>query len=212
MIVADTGAGGGGMSTGANAVIIGCVTAALALGLFAFFNFRLTNQLKQLQAEQAKVTEELTAATAELDRLNTLKVELDAINAQTEGFKSFFAQLQPWSAVLEDLRSRTPADVWIKNITAAGLNVTIEGGSLAFEQVNDFVLTLLQSPFVETVTLNKSDIAKGTPTTLPSVSYGITVTLKPLDLASPELKQSLAATGSEGLVEKLDILRTLEAK
>jgi type IV pilus assembly protein PilN len=201
----------GGIISGGVALGIGIVVAGISLGVFGWFNTIYSKQLAELEAEKGKIDTQVTQAQAKLKELQAQKVELDGIQARTNAFKAFFSTIQPWSAVLQDFRTRVPQDVWINSLTSVGKDVTIRGGSLSFRQVNDFILTLLQSPFVENVSLVNTSKVEGSGTNiLESVSYEVIVTLKDLDLPSPDLREVLEARGSQGLSEKIAILRKLE--
>lgn len=201
----------GGIISGGAALGVGIVVAGISLGVFGWFNTIYTKQLSELKAEKQTLDTEVTAAQAKLTELQAQKAELDGIQARTDAFKAFFSTIQPWSAVLQDFRTRVPQDVWINSLTSVGKDVTIRGGSLTFTQVNDFILTLLQSPFVEKVSLTNTSKVEGSGTNiLESVNYEVMVTLKELDLPSPDLREVLEARGSQGLSEKIAILRQLE--
>ncbi len=231
-----------GIMGGVNAIIIGTAVAIVAAGAAVAYGQLQAGRLRELEAQQATVTQDLNTAQSELTRLQGIRRELDAIEAQTEAFKSFFRQVQPWSAILQDLRNRIPADVWITSMesslpiappTVAATPVaadpaaadaavpvvqqgpaailTVEGESLSFEQINDFVLTLLQSPFVSGVQIVRGEkIEPLDETFIPSVAYTLEVELRELDLASAEYQETLSERGAAGLVEKIDILRDLE--
>lgn len=110
------------------------------------------------------------------------------------------------------LRRKIPGQgVWITNISASGDTVNIQGGALDFPLVNDFLLTLLDSNFVTSAVLNSSSRVDGTDVTEPSVEYGITVTIRTLGDPDPEFTRELEQRGAIGLVEKIRILRRVEA-
>jgi type IV pilus assembly protein PilN len=205
----DTSGPGGGGGSGVVVIGIGVVVAGLAFGAFFLGRSYLGNQLASLQQRRDQLNTELQTEQTELTRLQTLEAELNQIRARTEAFRAFFSDIQPWSALLQDLRNRVPVDVWISNMVTVDNQVTIQGQSLTFDQVNDFLLTLQQSPYVEDVRLASSERIDATEQTLASVRYSMTVTLADLNLASPELAQALADDGAEGLLEKVNILRDL---
>ncbi|GAB4211118.1 MAG: PilN domain-containing protein [Synechococcales cyanobacterium] len=201
---------GGNTSGGIVAIAFGVLTAGIAVGAVVFFQISLSNQLATLTRDRDAVVAQVTSTQDEVQRLRVVETEFNTIKARIDTFKSFFNDIQPWSAILEDLRSRVPRDVWINSMSVSGNQVTLSGVSLTFEQVNDFQLTLLQSPFVQSVTLASSQQTRGNETRLDSVSYSFQVGLRPLTLASDEVLQTLSQNGSEGLVAKVGILRNLE--
>lgn len=210
VVFVDESAGGGGALGGAGAIAVGFLAAVIALGAWAGTNLYLGGRRDALLVTNNQLSEDLRVAQAELSELEALDNELQGILARTEAFRTFFSQVQPWSAILQDLRDRIPPDVWITNITASGRQLSIRGGSLSFEQVNDLILTLLESRFVSDVRLISGQKVDGSSTTLESVNYEVQVSLRDLDLGDPELQEVLLDKNAVGLAEKLNILRNLE--
>lgn len=200
-----------GAESWALAIGLGVAVAAVAMGAFLYFQDSFSRQRNTLRAERTRLDGELSTANAELTRLQGLSQELQTIRTQTEGFRSFLGSVQPWSAILEELRRRIPGQgVWITNISASGDTVNIQGGALDFPSVNDFLLTLLDSNFVTSAVLNSASRVEGTPETEPSVTYGLTVTIRTIGDPDPELTRELEQRGAIGLVEKIRILRQVE--
>jgi type IV pilus assembly protein PilN len=197
-----------GIQNGASAMIVGTAIAAILVGSYFTLQFFTGNRLRELETQQAKVNTDLSQAQAELARLQGLQQELTTTQARTTALKSFFNQMQPWSAILQDIRNQVPADVWITEIAAAGKTVTVNGQSLSFDQINDFQLTLLQSPLVADVNLMNATFDPGNDKAGPSVTYSMEVSLadRPLE----DLLGKLETSGSTGLVRKIEILRSLE--
>jgi len=199
-----------GSSGGAAAIVAGLIFAGGAIGGVTYFQLTFAAQLNALTQERDAIVAQVKDSEAEVARLTQIKTEFDGIVARINAFKSFFNDIQPWSAILEDLRARVPREVWLTSMAVSGNEVTLSGVSLTFEQVNDLQLTLLQSPFVQTVTLSSSQLNRGNETRLDSINFNFTVRLRPLTLASDEVLATLSRTGSEGLVAKVSILRNLD--
>jgi Tfp pilus assembly protein PilN len=194
------------------AIGLGVAVAAVAMGAFWYFQDSFSRQRETLRAERARLDSELSTANAELSQLQNANQELQTIRTQTEGFRSFLGSVQPWSAILEEVRRRIPGQgVWITNISASGDTVNIQGEALDFPLVNDFLLTLLDSNFVTSAVLNSASRAEGTPETEASVAYSITVTVRTIGDPDPEFTRELEQRGAIGLVEKIRILRRVEA-
>ncbi|MFS8880262.1 PilN domain-containing protein [Synechococcus sp. H55.11] len=200
-----------GAESWALAIGLGVAVTAVAMGTFWYFQDSFSRQRNTLRAERTRLDGELSTANAELTRLQGLSQELQTIRTQTEGFRSFLGSVQPWSAILEEVRRRIPGrGVWITNISASGDTVNIQGGALDFPLVNDFLLTLLDSNFVTSAVLNSASRVEGTPETEPSVTYGLTVTIRTIGDPDPEFTRELEQRGAIGLVEKIRILRQVE--
>jgi type IV pilus assembly protein PilN len=93
-------------------IAVGLIPLGLVGGLLLF-----------TQHQTAQKQEELTALNGELERLKIGQKRIDDLNAQTEKIKgdtnaliTVFDQIKPWSAVLQDLRDRTPPNLQITNI------------------------------------------------------------------------------------------------
>ncbi|MEL7086102.1 MAG: PilN domain-containing protein [Cyanobacteria bacterium P01_A01_bin.3] len=200
-----------GLLGGVNAILIGVAISFLLLGAYAIADFTFRRRLATLEEEQSTVTQDLASAQAELGQLRSLETELSAINDRTQAFQSFFNDVQPWSAILEDIRNQTPPDVWLTSISADSNTVNIAGQATRFQSVNDFQLTLLQSPLIanavlESAVLSEDEENEG----IGVVDYQMRVDLTSRSL--DELLDTLAANGSSGLVRKIEILRDLEVQ
>ncbi|MEO0943104.1 MAG: PilN domain-containing protein [Cyanobacteria bacterium J06642_12] len=149
-----------GLLGGVNAILIGVAISFLLLGAYAIADFTFRRRLATLEEEQSTVTQDLASAQAELGQLRSLETELSAINDRTQAFQSFFNDVQPWSAILEDIRNQTPPDVWLTSISADSNTVNIAGQATRFQSVNDFQLTLLQSPLIANAVLESAVLSE----------------------------------------------------
>lgn len=95
-------------------------------------------------------------------------------------------------------------------MSTAENSISVAGQSLTFDQVNDFQLTLLQSPLIADVTIEQAIFNDGNPDegVQSAVDYTLNVTLE--DKPVTEYLPTLAARGSSGLVQKIELLRGLE--
>ena len=200
-----------GLLGGVNAILIGVAISFFLLGAYAIADFTFRRRLASLEEEQNTINQELATAQAELGQLRALETELSAINDRTQAFKSFFNDVQPWSAILEDIRNQTPSDVWLTSISANNSTVNIAGQASRFQSVNDFQLTLLQSPLIANAVLESAVLSTDEDNGDSSVvDYQMRVDLTSRSL--DELLDTLAANGSSGLVRKIEILRDLEVQ
>lgn len=187
--------------------VLAVVVAICAVGT-AFFSYRVG----QLRTEEAEVDTELAEAQAELAQLEQLQAELSGIQTRTQALKTFFDRVQPWSAILEEIRNRIPPQTWIQTVTTTDTTVRVEGQSSTFDQVNDFQLALLQSPLVADVAIERAEFDEGQENQdriiESAVNYSLIITLE--DKPVSEYLPTLAARGSSGLVRKIEIFRGLE--
>ena len=140
------------------AIGLGVLVAALA-GVGGFFGL-LKYQLR-----------------AKLDEVDRIRAETEAARAESRALASVFTKIRPWSAIVKDIQNRIPTRAQLTQVSqttgiaippqpgaepvlpeAGGIN--IDGTACSFDDVNDFILTLKNSPFLEseTVQLNTSTL------------------------------------------------------
>jgi type IV pilus assembly protein PilN len=241
------------------------VGAALAIALPLFvlgFWLFLQNQNRTLAARQAELDRQLSDLQSQLGTVNSINAEIQEIESENQALASVFDYIKPWSAILQDVRSRVPNGVQIVNIeqvepdeTAVAPppepspsptegtegtegeaspapvaevppppppQIAISGVARSFNDVNDFVLTLQRSPFLQgdQVKLVSSQLIDN-PTEvefatenggqdlevqLPQVvQYRIEGNLT--NLPASELLQDLERTLSVGLASRIQALR-----
>lgn len=188
-----------------------------------------------LQAQSGKLAQEiavLEGQKADLDakigNINKIQQETAAIKGETKALVTVFDQIRPWSAMLQDLRDRIPALVQIENIKqippvvpvkgepptnpAGGLE--INGFASSFNDVNDFLLILEKSKF-----LNSSEsriiTAELVDAQLPPGFNSSSLRIKPpkvvkytiqsslTDIPASQLLQELEKKGTVGLVARI---------
>jgi type IV pilus assembly protein PilN len=75
-----------------------------------------TNQNTQLATEQATLDQELATLNTQANTIKAINAETDQVTAEYKALAGVFDQIKPWSAMLQDLSSRTPAGVQISKI------------------------------------------------------------------------------------------------
>lgn len=73
-------------------------------------------QTTQLEAKQQELDRKLGSLKAQDQQLQQINAEVAQINDETQALASVFNQIQPWSAVLQDLRESIPQGVQIANV------------------------------------------------------------------------------------------------
>lgn len=154
---------------------LGVMLAALASvgGFWLFLKHQQGGLIEEQQALDAKLTE-LQQALAEVD---TIKQQTAAVRAESQALAGVFTKIRPWSAIVKDVQNRIPTRAQLQAINqtagestqtpegeevpppAGGL--TIEGTACSFDDVNDFVLTLKNSPFLEGESVKLQDSSLG---------------------------------------------------
>jgi len=94
-------------------IAVGLLLPALAAGTWLFFQLV---QRPSLEAELAEVDAELVNVQAALSQVQQLQDETQQINEQNQALAMVFDQIQPWSALLQDLQTRTPEGVQLDTI------------------------------------------------------------------------------------------------
>jgi len=235
--------------------LIGLLLPALAGGLWFF----LQAQRSSLQAELDELNAELVNVQAALQEVERIRAEVQQIDAENTALATVFDQIQPWSALLQDIRTRTPAGIQVANITQTqpepvqpaapatpppadpnnpeGAEVPaappppefppprlqIQGIARSFDDVNDFVLLLRQSPFLtsESVQLVSSTLEEypaeiqfpegvepAVDVELPDVvNFQIDASLT--NRPASELLQNMRSALAVGLPARIDALRDL---
>ena len=198
----------------------------------------LQNQNSQLEQNIAKLDENLSRLGTQQQEVKKIQEDTNQIKAETQALATVFNQIRPWSAILQDIRDRTPVAVQIESIkqTAAAAppqgqpaanpvgGIEVSGIAHSFNDVNDFLLTLQQSPFfkptdtkIVTAELIDNPIqaavpvaqsTKAVPIKLPQVvRYTIQSSLS--DAQASELLRELERKGALGLVTRI---RTLQKR
>ncbi|MEA5583670.1 PilN domain-containing protein [Nodularia harveyana UHCC-0300] len=185
-------------------------------------NNQLSQQIVQLEEENKRLE-------VEIGNIDKIREETKQVKAETQGLVTVFDQIRPWSAMLQDFRDRIPETVQIDTITQMEASsprrgerasnepeaLEIEGFARSFNDVNDFVLTLQQSQFLEssstkiaTATLVDAPLPPGVDQSraeemkLPQV-VRYTIQSNVSQVPASELIRELEQKGSVGLVSRI---------
>lgn len=236
------------------------IGAALAIALPALvggFWLYLQNENRTLEQRQAELNSQLSALQAQLGEVNSINAQIQEIESENQALASVFDYIKPWSAILQDVRSRVPNGVQIAQIEqlepeevpappspspspspaegeaasptpapvapeAPPPKVAVSGVARSFNDVNDFVLTLQRSPFLQgdevrlvssqlvdnptEVEFSDQNGGQNLEVQLPQVvQYRIEGNLT--NLPASELLQDLERTLSVGLASRIQALR-----
>lgn len=227
-------------------LIIGVIVGLLPLALVAGVGFVwLPQQNAKLNQEIAEIDQELASLQEEKNKINNLNNEIQAVREETEALATVFNQIKPWSAILQDIRDRVPTGVQIQAIeqtetetqAAEGtegsaplptINVEISGVAETFDDVNNFLLTLKQSPFFQDEETrivsaqlvdnpteleapekeDNQDAAEVTYDLPPVVDYTVQTSLT--NVPASELLREIDRKGAVGLVARIKALQQIE--
>jgi type IV pilus assembly protein PilN len=215
-------------------LLFGLIGVVAALGLVAGYWLVLRNQVRQLQAENAQLDQELASLQSRLQQANTIQAQIDAVQAENQAFVAVFNQILPWSALLQDMRDRTPSRVQITNLTQnAGTTtegqaapprsggVEVSGVACSFNDINDFALVLQQSPLLQSSSVRVTRSQKqeefvdpniqgrcpGTAAGDPDILVDYTIQANLTSAPASQLIEELERQGTVGLVARLRALR-----
>jgi type IV pilus assembly protein PilN len=207
--------------------IAGLLLPGMVFGLQLFLqgeNARLTEESAQLDARLAQIQQQI-------QQVEAVQAQAQQVATEADAFARVFQDIKPVSALLQDIRDRTPAGVQVQTIQKSGTGeeakITISGYGRSFNDVNDFLLLLQQSPFLDSdgVLLNSGNLqdnptqveigqgnqnasAPGITVKLPQV-VGYQIEAKPTAKPANELLRDLERKGAVGLVTRI---RTLQQK
>lgn len=217
-------------------LFLGLAAALIPLALVGGYWAVTRNQVNQLQARSAELDSEMAQLSSQLAEISTIQQQIDAVRAENNAFVSIFDEIIPWSALLQDIRSRTPGRVQIVSLdqTTTTTEVTdpslaptesdglsLNGVACSYDEINDFALVLQRSPLLQSNTVAISQ-AQQQPTLLdpqtqgrcPGTAVGdpdflidYTIGASITDTPSSQLIDELERQGTVGLVSRLQALR-----
>lgn len=127
---------------------VGLGLISLVGGAFLLLN----SQKSSTQQAIAELDAEIQRLQGQSSQIQEIQKEIDEVNREIGILTSVFDQIKPWSAILEEIGSITPPNVQIKSITESKekeKQLTITGSADSYENVNDFLLSLKNSRFLD---------------------------------------------------------------
>ena len=197
---------------------VGLSIPALVFGVLLF----LQAQNAGLGQQIAKLEEENKNLDVKLADIKKIKDETTGIKEQTQALVTVFDQIRPWSAMLQDLRDRIPANVQLETIkqmppvikannteddsnNAGGLEIT--GYARSFADVNDFLLIMGKSKLFNP---EKSKISTAELVDAPEITGAVQpetkteVKFKPPQVVKYTIKASLSPVPASQLIRDLE--------
>jgi type IV pilus assembly protein PilN len=102
---------------------IGVAVGLLLPGLVGGFWFFLQQQNAQLEQQKAELNNRLGSLKASEQQIKQLIEETNRVKTETAALAGVFNQIKPWSAMLQDIRERTPPGVRIGRIQQTQVQV-----------------------------------------------------------------------------------------
>ncbi len=191
--------------TSAGALLVGVVLGITAL---VFLRHQMVKAqmggLNEVEAQAAALQQQLAARNKQMASITDVNRQLS----------SALGNVRPTSAVMADLRLRTPEGVQLLSADAGSANLSLKGlasDPLAFERINALQLELRRSPLLDPqgITLSKlerktetGEKPGGGPT---PVQFEITAKFAPLEAG--RMQQVLRELGSEGMARRLELMQ-----
>jgi type IV pilus assembly protein PilN len=233
-------------------LILGLLAAVILPGIAVGLLLFLQKANADLEQEQAALDTQLGNLEAKRREIGNVNKQTKEIKAETEALATVFNTVKPWSALLQDIRDRVPANVRVTGITQAATtakapapvaspspgaapvatlpqygNITIAGSANDFNDVNDFLLVLQKSNFLQagqTKLLNvereqqsrkleplrlKNLPTASTSEDAPEIPRQVTFTIEAAlnDVKASELLRELERKGAAGLVTRIKDLQ-----
>lgn len=211
-------------------IIVGLAGALIALGGVGGYWMMLRNQQATLTAQSTDLDMQLAELQQKLAQVDTVRQQTQSINTEIQALAGVFEQIRPWSAIVRDMQGRIPARTQLAKVvqqppaeggSAAG-GIELGGNACSFDDVNDFLLTLKKSPFLESesIQITTASLGQSVPGRCPGeaeteesatlVSYNITGEIKSLP-ASALLDELNRQQESTGLAARIRALQTTGA-
>ena len=213
--------------------IIAGVTVGVALVVASSAALMVINRQKaKTEAQIRDLETKISRLKGQNEEVQQLQAQIAQVKQDTKALVSVFKQIKPWSALLEEISELIPPTVQVRSIRQSGQNNTttldFTGVASSYDDVNDFVLTLKKSRFInsQNTRLNNSRLQEinsineplsdsgqssgqeeRASVNLAEIEFSITAELS--DIPASELVNDLKRRGAIGLVNRL---RNLESK
>ncbi|MBW4460163.1 MAG: PilN domain-containing protein [Nodosilinea sp. WJT8-NPBG4] len=228
---------GGGVTPGdRRPLVLGLAAALVPLALVGGYWAVTRSQVNQLQTRSAALDAETAQLQSQLQEISGIQAQIDLIRSEINAFVTVFNEILPWSALLQDIRTRTPARVQIVGLSQttttpeatdpnvvpeSSEGISINGVACSYDEINDFALVLQRSPLLQSQTVAISQ-AQQQPTLLdpqtqgrcPGTAVGdpdflidYTIGANITDTPASQLVDELERQGTVGLVTRLQALR-----
>ncbi|WP_008313259.1 PilN domain-containing protein [Leptolyngbya sp. PCC 6406] len=227
-------------------LVLGLVVAVVALAAVGGYWLVLQQQLQRLGAREQQLDSDIAAIQSQLQEISNIRAQIDIVRAENMAFANVFNRIRPWSALLQEIRDRTPARIRIVTMRqTAGTGggeaaapeaaapvegeatptptggVEIIGTACSFDDVNDFVLVLQQSPLLtsNTVAIGQSQrqlefldpttdgSCPGTPAGTLTALVDFTIRADMTTTPANELLEVLDRQGAVGLATRIRAIR-----
>lgn len=183
-------------------------------------------QQKSLVAQNTVLDSQLAELQTKLAKVDTVRQQTQAVESEIQALASVFERIRPWSAIVRDVQGRIPSRTQISRLiqnapgsvagaasaegaapaegatdSAAG-GLEIGGNACSFSDVNDFLLTLKNSPFLESESVEITDASLGQE--VPGRCPGEAENSSPLALVAYTIKADIKSIPAAALLDELN--------
>jgi type IV pilus assembly protein PilN len=212
-------------------LLIGVGVGAGLLALTGLLGLIVGLQTSETQAKIQKLDGELGKLQAQSKKIEDLKGQLTALEAENQALVTVFNQIRPMSAILQEIRQQTPPGVQLTSLQQVEVpaapdqgqpnpatQLKISGFASSYEAVNDYLLTLQASPFlqgkqtaIESAAL--ADLPVQVDNQYKNISVGFpqavqfVITAQLSDTPATEQLPNLARNGAIGVITRINTLK-----
>lgn len=233
-------------TAGKRPMLIGAAVAIAACASVGGYWLILQNNQKSLAAENAVLDSRLAELQQKLAQVDTVRQQTTMIETEIQALAGVFERIRPWSAIVRDVQGRVPNRTQILTLvqnapatadpaavdpaavasepsSAAG-GLTLTGNACSFDDVNDFMLTLKDSPFLvgDSIKITSATLGDEVPGYCPGgvdngellelVKYTITSDIKSIPAVAllDELNRQQESTGLAARIRALQATGAIE--
>jgi type IV pilus assembly protein PilN len=195
-------------------LFIGVGVGAGFLALTGLLGLTVGWKTSETQAKIQQLDGELGQVQVQSKKLEDIRGELKAVEAKNKALVGVFNQIRPWSAIIQEI----PANPNQGQPNPAA-RLKISGFASNYEAVNDYLLTLQASPFLEgkqtviesaalaDLPLDVANQYKNINVTFPQVVQFV-ITAQLSDTPATQQLPNLARNGAIGVVTRINTLKS----
>lgn len=134
-------------------VLIPVVIAGAMITTMILWNTILVGSIKKAEYETKKIETQISANGTIKKEIEDLGVEQQAMERKIAGLQQISVVRDKWVRLLELYCVELPENSWLTEIIEEGTSVKITGETMAFGEVGQFMVQLMNNPLVSSVSL-----------------------------------------------------------
>jgi type IV pilus assembly protein PilN len=153
------------MYIGAGVMVLLPALAGLGILVVNWQKGETQTNIQRLEAEIAKLQ-------GEQQQIQAIEAKAATAHQEADGLINVFNQIKPWSALFQEITNQLPSEVQLESIQQEGGQLTLSGFAGNYGALNDFLLTLQSSQFLQA---DKTKLMTATAAALPITGEGTTL-------------------------------------